>query len=458
MNTGDIVVLNIEKLNSEGAGLARSNNFVVFIKNACPGDTLKCKITKAKKNYAEAEIVEIITPSQYRIEPKCKLQKVCGGCSLQHIEYSEQLKYKKIIVEDTIFSVLGNKMTVNNPITADAPYEYRCKIQYPVRSRGKLYNNVNANARLYAGYFKPGTHELINIKYCPIHPHICDEIIEFIKITGEELGITGYREEDNSGELRHIVLRYSKYNNDILVTLVVNSEVINTKFKKLADSLINNFKHIKGVVINFNARKTNVILGESSFTAAGCDFIEEKLSDLVFKISGDTFFQVNPDCANRMFNFIKNYIANNFNSPKLLDTYAGIATFGITLSSLCKEVVSVELNEHSVHNAIETIKDNNITNVKVVVSDTLEYIKQIQESFDITILDPPRKGCGEEVLKNILRVTGDTIIYVSCSPKSLAQDLKFLLNNGCTIELIQPFDMFPNTPHIENVAIIKLHK
>ncbi len=453
MDIGNIIILDIEKLNSEGAGLARYNNFIVFVKGACPADKLKCKITKIKKNYAEAEIVEILTPSPFRVEPRCKMQKICGGCELQHIEYNEQLNSKKIIVEDTLYSILGEKIQVKQPMTTGYNYGYRCKVQYPVRSKGR------ENSRLYAGYFKEDTHELVNIKYCPVHPEVCDNIIEFVKTEGEKLGVTGYSETTHSGVLRHIVLRFSNYNNNLLIVLVINQDLeIPDNIKQLAHKLYDSFKEIKGVAVNYNNKRTNVILGENTQTVIGENFIEEKLSDFMFKISADTFFQINPNCADLMFKYIKDYIANNFITPKLLDAYAGIATFGITMSELCKNVISVEINKQAVENAIETIKNHKITNIDVIASDSLDYVKQTKNCFDITILDPPRKGCGEEVLVNVLRVTKDTIIYVSCSPKSLAKDLKFLLENGCSIELIQPFDMFPNTPHIENVAIIKVNK
>ncbi len=451
MNTGDIIFLDIEKLNSEGAGLGRKDNFVIFVPDTCPGDTVKCKITRAKKNYAEAEVIEIIAPSAFRRLPECKLQKVCGGCTLQHIQYEKQLEYKKTIVEDTLYSIIGEKVVVNNPVSSGKEFGYRCKVQYPVRC-GK-----GNNTRLYAGYFKTGSHELVNIKYCPVHNKICDEIIEFIKTEGEALKITGYNEISHFGELRHIVLRFSEFSGSVLVTLVINQEslTIPAKFKMLAEKLMNNFNNISGVCLNFNPLKTNVVLGKITRLIAGKDFVEEKLCDITFKISADTFFQVNPSCANMMFGFIKNYISNNFHSPSLLDAYAGIAAFGITLSGLCSSVMSVELNENAVLNAKEKIAENQINNIEVLASDTFKYVKQTDKVFDITILDPPRKGCGENLLKEIIRVTGNTVIYVSCSPKSLAQDLKFLLKNGWKINEIQPFDMFPNTSHIENVAILK---
>ena len=448
MKNGNTILLDIEKLNSEGAGIARYNNFVIFVKNSCPGDRLKCKITKVKKNYAEAEIEEIITPSAFRVSPMCKLQKICGGCTLQHIEYSKQLSLKQSMVEDTLHSILGEKLAVNKPISSGKDYGYRCKIQYPVR-------NKSNNGRLYAGYFRQGSHELINIKYCPIHPEICDKIIEFVKTEGEKKGISGYNEQSNSGILKHIVLRYSKFNNEILVILVINTEgSIPECVKLLLKNLYDNFNKITGAGVNFNNLKTNVILGEKTKILYGKNYIEEKLADFVFKIGADTFFQVNPECAELMFKYIKTYITDTFTNPRLLDAYAGIAAFGITLSPICKNVVSVEINKQSVENAQKTIKENDIKNVEVITSDSLKYIKQTNDTFDITILDPPRKGCGEELLKEVLRITKNKIIYVSCSPKSLATDLKYLLKSGCKVENIQPFDMFPNTFHVENVAVI----
>ncbi len=456
MELGQIINVEVQKLNSEGLGLAKFNDFVVFIKDACPDDVLKCKITDLKKNYAVAEIVEIVSPSKFRVTPKCKLQKVCGGCSLQHISYNEQLKFKKVMVEDTLYSILKEKIEVKFPITSGDNYNYRYKIQYPVRSK-------KGQTRILAGYFKPASHELVNIKYCPIQPTICDDIIEFIKTEAEKLSISGYEEQAHSGILRQILLRVSELNGDILVLLVLNTsypldDIYKTEIEALSSLLMAKFSQIKGVSINFNNSKTNVILGEQNQLISGQNYIIEKLCGKEFKISGETFFQVNPKCADLMFKYIKDYIQSNYSMPTLFDAYAGIAAFGIVLSDICSSVTSVELNKSSVLKAQETIKMYDIKNVEVVASDTLKYIDKCKKTFDITILDPPRKGCDEAFLSKVLKLTNKTIIYVSCNPKSLARDLKFLLNNGAKLISIQSFDMFPNTPHVENVAVISLQK
>ncbi len=454
MDLGQVITVEVVKLNSEGLGLAKFNDFVIFIKDACPKDVLKCKITNLKKNYANAEIVEIISPSEFRVIPRCKLQKVCGGCSLQHINYDEQLKLKKVMVEDTLYSILKEKVEINVPISSGDNYNYRYKIQYPVRSK-------KGQTRVLAGYFKPASHELVNIKYCPIQPSVCDDIIECIKSEAEDLSISGYEEQSHCGILRQILLRVSEFNDDILLLLVLNSaypleDIYKTKIEALSSSLMSKFPQIKGVSVNFNNSKTNVILGEKNQLIMGQNYIIEKLCDKEFKISGETFFQVNPKCADLMFRYIKDYIQSNFSMPTLFDAYAGIAAFGIVLSDICSSVTSVELNKNSVLKAQETINMYDIKNVEVIASDTLKYIDKCNKTFDITILDPPRKGCDEAFLSKVLKLTNKTIIYVSCNPKSLARDLRYLLNNGAKLISIQPFDMFPNTPHIENVALISV--
>lgn len=445
MEIGDIVNLKIEKLNSEGDGIARVDGFVLFVKNSCPADFLKCKITKLNKNYGFAEVEEILEPSSFREQPRCKLHKICGACNLQGIEYSAQLNLKKEIVKDS----LRLDVPINDVIGVGDGYNYRCKVQYPVGSK------LN-NSRIFAGYYQKASHELINIKYCPIQPNKIDEVIEFIKERAEVYKISAYNEKKYSGELRHIVIRFSDFTNKMLVLLVVNEESISSGIKLLAQDIYNKFEEVIGISINFNTGRNNVILGKNSIGIVGQDYIEEQLCGKTFKISGDTFFQVNPKCANLMFNYIKDFIKANYETPSILDAYAGIAAFGISLSDIAGDIVSVELNSQSVKKAEDTVKLHNITNVTPVCADTLQYLNNCNRSFDITIVDPPRKGCEQDGLKKILSITNKMLIYVSCNPATLARDLKFLLENGCRIKEIQPFDMFPQTAHVETVAFIEL--
>ncbi len=450
MKVNDEYIVNIEKLSNLGTGIARIDSQVVFVENACPEDKLKIKITKVNKNFSNAKVIEIITPSPYRIKPFCPMQNICGSCQLQFIDYDYQLALKKQIVEDVMRTIGHIDTPVNNPVPSPEIKEFRHKIQCPV-------SQTKVSKKILAGYYKPQSHEIINIKYCPIQPEICDKIIDFIRQKAFEYKISGYNENKHSGELRHIVIRYSAYNGKCLVTLVVNSSKLFEKYKTFALSLFNKFENVSGVCINFNNKKTNVILGGKTECVCGEDFIEEKILDKIFKVGADTFFQINPKSAENIFKYVKDEISKSDN-PIVLDAYAGIAAFGIVVSDVCKEVVSVEENENSIKKACEALKINNIQNVELHAQDTTKYLKSIKKKFDITILDPPRKGCTIECLDETIEHTKEKIIYVSCNPATLARDLKHLCEKGCTIESIQSFDMFCHTFHIENVVVISVKK
>ena len=447
------LVVEIEKLSNLGYGIAKVNGYVIFVENACPGDKVKVKIGKKNKSYANAKIIEIITPSQYRVKPFCPMQSVCGSCQIQFIDYEYQLKLKKEIVEDTMHSILGQDIEIRETIASPTDKEYRHKIQYPI-------SQTKDSKRILAGYYKPSSHELVNIKYCPIQPTYCDKIIEFIRTTAFECGISGYIEKKHAGDLRHVVIRSSLYSKQNLVVLVINSPKVFDKVKKLANRIYNELENIAGVCVNFNPNKTNLILGKETSVLEGSGYIEEQLCDKVFKVSADTFFQVNPSSADNIFKYVKNYISENFESPTILDAYAGITTFGICLSDIAKKVVSVEEVKASVDLASKVIKENGIKNVELHNMDAGAFFEKELNTkgrkFDITVLDPPRKGCTQESLDYALRLTKSKIVYVSCNPATLARDLKYLKEKGCNIEYIQPFDMFPHTYHIENVAIIAL--
>ena len=448
MNINDEFIVKIEKLSNLGTGITRVEGQIVFVENACPEDILKIKITKVNKNYAKAQSIEIITPSVHRVKPFCPLHNVCGSCQMQFIDYDYQLVLKKQIVEDALKTIGKIDIPVNNPIRSPHIKAFRHKVQCPV-------SQTKVSGRLLAGYYKPQSHEIVNIKYCPIQPEICDKIIDFIRQNASKYNISGYKEKKHSGDLRHIVIRYSSQNEKNLVTLVFNSSKLLDKYKTFAMSIFNEFENVAGVCINLNNKKTNVILGRETECVCGKDFIEEKILDKTFKIGADTFFQINPKSAENIFKYVKDEISKH-NNPTVLDAYAGIAAFGIAVCDVCRKVVSVEENKNSINKAYEALEINNIKNVELHANDTTKYLKSIKKKFDITILDPPRKGCTEESLEETLKHTKEKIIYISCNPATLARDLKFLIEKGCTLESIQPFDLFCHTFHVENVAIINI--
>lgn len=448
----EILTVKIEKLSNLGLGIAKFNGFVIFVENSCPGDLLKVKLTKINKNFATASVLEILEPSPHRVEPFCKMQKVCGSCQLQHIDYKAQLEYKKQIVEDAMRSICGADIEVKEVIPSPKITNYRYKIQYPI-------SETKESKRILAGYYKPSSHELINIKYCPIQPEYCDEIIEFIRVEAKNCGVSGYDEKAHRGLLRHVVIRMSAQTNKCIVVLVANTEVLNEQLKNLAKHIYSELENIEGVCVNFNSKKTNLILGKETVCVEGKDYVEEALCDRIFKVGVNTFFQVNPATADNIFRFIKNYIVENVPNPSVLDAYAGISTFGICLCDVASSVVTIEEVPASVELAKEIIKENNIKNVEPNCGDAGKFLKDLAKEglkFDISVIDPPRKGCSEESLDSVYKLTGKKIIYVSCNPATLARDLKYLREKGAKVEYIQPFDMFPHTYHIENVAIIDL--
>ena len=446
----EIVVL-IEKISSNGLGIARYNDMTVFIEGAVPEEKCRIQIIKKAKSYYVGKLIEVIEKSRNRTVPFCPMYKVCGACNLQHINYEYQLKVKKQITED---SMRGINTVIYDTVPSPLIKEYRHKIQYPVRQ-------TKVSKRILAGYFKPKTHEVVNIKYCPIQPQICDVIVAFIKENAQKYKISGYDENTHTGLLRHIVMRVSAKTQKVLVTFVVNSRITPCELKDFAASLYEYFQScISGVTVNYNTAKTNLIMTDKTELLTGKEYITENLCGIDFKIGTNTFFQVNPKSAENIFMFVKDYVRNNFVQPELLDAYAGISAFGFVLSNICKNVTSIEECGASVELSKEVKELNKVKNIKLIKDDFTKYCNKFNpknlKKFDVTILDPPRKGCTKDSLDGCVRLTKSKIIYVSCNPSTLARDLKYLIEKGAKVESVHPFDLFCHTSHVENVAIINV--
>src|SRR5574344_1161335 len=376
------LIVEIEELSNLGSGVAKVDGMVIFVENACPKDKLKVRITKKTKSYANAEIIEIVEPSPYRVKPFCPMQKVCGSCQMQFIDYNYQLEIKKQIVQNSMRKL--DNVTVGDVIASPKTKEYRHKVQYPI-------SQTRDSKRILAGYYKPKSHEIVNIKYCPIQPEICDKIMEFIRNTAFDFAITGFNEKKHKGDLRHVVLRISKATGKVLVTLVVNSTKMFDGIKDFGQNIYDNFKEVTGVCVNYNPKRTNIILGEKTELIAGKEFIKEHVSDKTFRIGSNTFFQVNPKSAENIFNFVREEIKKSFEEPSILDAYAGVTTFGIIASDIAKKVVSVEMCKEAVDFADETIKLNEIKNIELHNMDTAKFmekeIKTKKRKFDVIILE-----------------------------------------------------------------------
>lgn len=445
---GDELEITAEKLVYEGSAIAKIDGYPIFIENACPQDKLRIKIKKANKNFAQAEIMEILEPSPHRTKPFCPIHNVCGGCGWQFIDYDFQLEQKRNIVEETVKKFTGRDIEIKPVLPSPQTRDYRSKIQYPV-------SQTKVSKRLLAGYYKKGSHELVNVKFCPNQPKIIDKITEFVRKTAQELEISGYNEKLHKGELRHLVYRFSRSENECILIFVVNTNKMSDRIKKLAKKVMAEFAHVKGCLINYNTSKTNLIMTGETNKIQGENHIIEKIDGKIFKISANSFFQVNIGSAKNIFDTVKNIIKENYQNARILDAYSGVSSFGIWLADIAKEVVSVEEAPSATKDAAENVKLNNITNLTALNGDAKNIFETLiaqGEKFDVTVLDPPRKGCEQESLDYAIKLSQKAIIYVSCNPTTLARDLKYLHENGFNTKYIQPVDMFCHTYHIESIA------
>ena len=451
MQINDVFEVQIEKMLYEGKALARFDGFPIFIDGGCPGDILKICIKKINKSYAIADIIEIVKSSEFRIKPKCALHSVCGSCGWQYIQYDEQLRQKQNIVFETLKKITGNEYQIKDIIPSPKQFEYRCKIQLPVEQK-------KVSKRLTSGYYKKNSHELVNIKYCPLQMSIISEITEFIKLEAQKVGLSGYDEKLHKGILRHIIFRHDAQLSQILLIFVLNSNKVDDKVKQISDIVLSKYPIIKGICANYNTAKSNVIMGRNTQIISGNDYYIETLSDKQYKINANSFFQVNPYCAVKIFDKVKELIADKIKKPLILDAYSGVSSFGIWLSDIAKKVVCVEEVESASNDAIYNVKINNADNIEILNGDAeIRFDDLIKRGvkFDVSLIDPPRKGCSEDALNNLVKLTEKYIVYVSCNVTTLARDMNILKEHGFTAIYIQPADMFPQTYHIETIVMFE---
>lgn len=447
----DEITVDIEKLTYEGLALARygEENFVVFVSNALPKEKVKVKITKLNKKYAKSEILEIIKPSPKRIKPICALYSACGSCDNQICDYDYSIELKTEILKD-IFKDIISEEKIYNVIKSPQILEYRKKIQYPAR-------RTKNSKRILLGYYKNNSHDLINIKFCPIQPKIINDISKYIK---DNFEFDCFCEKKSKGLLKNILFRLSDDNQNILLSLILNCDIKNYQkyYKKrltdFAQNITKEFNEIKGVFANLNPNNTNKILSDTDIKILGQDYIIETLKDKKYKIGPSSFFQINPKSAINLFDIVKNNIKEN---STILDAYGGVGAIGIYTSEKAKKITLVEENKNAVLMAGENFKLNNIKNYEIFEGDAKKHLKDFETQkrvFDYVITDPPRKGCSKEALDSISKLAKN-IIYVSCNPQTLKRDMVYLIEKGFNTKFIQGVDLFPYTHHIETIALFE---
>lgn len=444
-------ILDIIAEGYQGEGIAKVDGYPIFIKGAIKGEKAKIKIIKVNKNYAYGRLQEIIEVSEDRVKPTCSYYKRCGGCSLQHMNYNKQLDFKWNRVKDCIGRIGGvNEELVEYPIgMGDNQYRYRNKVQLPI---GKV------NGEIVIGFFAERSHDIIDIDECLIQFAEADSIRKITKewiVNNNIEPATVDGRYNPSGVVRHIVIRKGFTTDEIMVVLVVNSENV-PHLDEYIDSLKNNIPALKSVVLNINAKDTNVILGDKCITIYGSDTIQDYIDKFKFNISPLSFFQVNPKQTEVLYNKALEY-AELTGNEVVFDAYCGTGTITLFLSQKAKKVYGVEIIDAAIVNARENARINGIDNCEFFTGKSEEIIPQLLKEGvnpDVIMVDPPRKGCDISLLQAIIDCNIAKVVYVSCDPSTLGRDLKILSQNGYKVKKVQPVDMFGGSFHIESVALL----
>ncbi len=436
----------------EGEGIAKiDNKYPIFIEGALKGEKVKVIIVKVNKNFAYGKLMEVLEASEERVNPPCAIYKRCGGCKLQHASYKAQLDFKWDRVKDCV-SKIGklDPSIVKYPLGMENPWRYRNKVQLPI-------GLINGEVKI--GFFAPRSHDIIDMESCLIQDEIGDKVVKLTREWIEKFNIRPYNvdgEYDETGIVRHIMIRRGFTTNEVMIVLVTNGEKLPHK-EEFVDLMVKNIPGIKSVIQNINSKKTNVILGLESKTLWGEDTISDYIGDFRFNISPLSFFQVNPIQTEVLYGKALEY-ANLTGNEEVFDAYCGTGTITLFLSQKAKKVYGVEIIPQAIDNAWINAKENKVENVEFFVGESEVVIPDLINKgvkADVVVVDPPRKGCDKKLLDAITNIDAKKIVYVSCDPSTLGRDLQVLEENGYKTLEVQPVDMFPNTAHIECCVLLK---
>lgn len=447
MEKNQEIELLITTLGSEGEGIGKTeDNMTVFVTDALPGDLVLAHIVKVKKTYAYAFAAKILTPSSLRVEAKCPVAKKCGGCTLQHLDYKEQLKYK----QEKVYNCLTRIGGIENPpmeeiVGCETPFYYRNKAQFPV--------GTDKDGRSVIGFYRKHSHDVVANTDCCIQAQINEKIMSLVETFINEKKISAYDEATNKGLLRHVFTRVGFVSKEVMVCLVINSDKL-PYADELADRLKETIEKenltLKSFCININKKATNVIMGTECKTIYGDLYIEDYIGNVKFRISPLSFYQVNPVQTKKLYDIAKDY-ADLSGEEILWDLYCGIGTISLYLSDKAKKVYGVEIVPEAIEDAKRNAEINGITNAEFFVGASEDVADKLPKP-DVIVVDPPRKGCDEKLLETIIRVSPKKLVYVSCDPATLARDLKYLAEHGYKLLKVRPVDQFSHTMHVETVV------
>lgn len=450
MEKNDIVTLTIDDIGKDGEGIGKAEGMTLFVKDALPGDVVSAKVMKLKKTYGYARLMEILTPSFCRVEPPCPLHKRCGGCQIQAMAYEEQLRFKTEKVRNNLMRIGGfAKPPVLPALGMKEPFRYRNKAQFPI--------GYDKEGNLIAGFYAAHTHSIIPVEDCLLGHAGNRDILRIVLDTMKEYRVSAYREQEGTGCVRHVLIRYGEKTGEWMVCFVIHEkklphgEVFAHRLAKLPG--------MASICVNINEERTNVILGKTTYTLWGQDYITDYIGDISFRISPQSFYQVNPVQTEVLYRTALQY-AQLTGTETVWDLYCGIGSISLFLARAAGRVYGVEIIPQAVEDARDNAERNGITNATFLTGRAEEVYPEFcrthgeEARAEVIVVDPPRKGCQESLLAMMCEMAPRCIVYVSCDSATLARDLKYLCGNGYELVEAQPVDMFGMTGHVETVVLL----
>ena len=462
LNKGQILDLEITSLAYGGMGISHYENIIIFVKGGIPGEKLKAKIYKKKKNYLEAYSIEKIEPSKYSTDPICEHFGTCGGCSFQNLTYNEQLKQKNIQVKD-LFTRIGGISTpdINKIVGCKEHYNYRNKMEFSYSSNKWIVNldeqNKKDEGSAFGLHVKSRFDKIVDINDCHINGKLSNEIFKSIKKELFAYKIEPFDMKSQTGFLRNVIIREGHSTQEISINFIVTSSD-NKVLIPIVKNLVENFTEIKSIKCSTVKPNSGSSMSDQEKVLWGEDYISENIDNYLFKISSNSFFQTNSKQAKVLYDLIIQ-IAEFKGDEIVYDLYCGTGSIGIYIAKYVKMVYGIEIVMTAVIDAIENAKNNKIKNIQFFHGNLIDTFQNNTElklikNPDVIILDPPRAGIHVNTLSDIINFNPQKIIYVSCNPSTQARDVNILIQNGYQIKNIQPVDMFPHTPHIENIVLL----
>jgi 23S rRNA (uracil1939-C5)-methyltransferase len=457
----DIVELWVDRMAFGGQGVARMDGLVIFVKGAVPGDRVLARIIKKKKDYAEADLIEILDPSLDRVKASCPYNGFCGGCNYQHLDYSRQLRFKKDHVRDSMQRI-GSvpDVLIHDVIPSDKIFGYRNKMEFSFSDRRWLmpgeFVKGETDEHFGLGLHVPGVfYKVIDMEGCLLQDDLGNGILRAVKDFVRTSSLPVYGLRSHEGFWRFLTLRRSAAHDEWLVNIVTSKE-IKEAVTPLAETLNREFGNIRTIVNNITSKQAAISFGEKEVILSGPGHISDRIGGCDFQISANSFFQTNTSGARRLYEKVVEY-AGLSGKETVLDLYSGTGTIPIFLSAMAREVIGIEIVESAVSDAKRNCRENHVDNCSFILGDIRKRLDDLRQKPDVIVIDPPRAGMHKDIPEKIMSMGVKKIVYVSCNPATMARDINTLLEKYELVE-IQPVDMFPHTYHIESVAKLVLKK